>query len=130
MDLPATQSVFDFTFTSDLGNKYDGRFTVKCVLDLRTRHQLELEKTRLLGNYPNPTDELAGIAIVLATLRTRIVDAPEWWKQSDGGYNLMDLDVVTALFNKVKDVEFEWRVKLKETAKKAQEQTAAQPTST
>lgn len=120
MDLPSNQQVFDFEFTSELGKKYEGTFTVLSVLDIRTKHRLELEKTRLLGNYANPTDELAGIAIVLATLRTRIVDGPEWWKQSDGGYNITDFDTLTHLYDKVLGVEIEWRKKLKEKAEKLQ----------
>jgi hypothetical protein len=121
MDLPNTQSVFDFDFTSDLGKKFDGQFTVNCLLNMRQKHLLELEKTRLLGNYPNPTDELAGIAVILANLRSRIVNGPSWWEQSDGGYNLTDVDVLTALYNKVIAAEAEWRTKLKEKTKKLQE---------
>lgn len=126
MDLPTTDAVFDFSFTSDLGKKYEGQFTVRCLLNMRQKHVLELEKTRLLGNYSNPTDELAGIAIILATLRARIVDAPEWWKQSDGGFNISDIDALNALYDKVLTAEVEWRTKLKEKAKKAAE-TAVSP---
>lgn len=121
MDLPANEVVFDFSFTSDLGKKYDGQFTVRCLLNMRQKHMMELEKTRLLGNYSNPTDELAGIAIILATLRARIVNAPEWWKQSDGGFNITDIDALSALYDKVLSSEVEWRAKLKEKAMKAQE---------
>lgn len=127
MDLPSTQTVFDFEFTSELGKKYEGSFTVSCLLDMRTKHRLELEKTRLLGNHSNPTDELAGIAIILATLRFRIVNAPDWWKQSDGGYDLTDFDVLTALYDKVLSAEVEWRTKLKEKAKKLQEPAPNSP---
>lgn len=123
MDLPSTQTVVDFDFTSDLGKKYDGQFTVLCLLNMRQKHLLELEKTRLLGNYANPTDELAGIAVILANLRHRIVDGPTWWQQSDGGYNLTDIDVLTSLYNKVLGAETEWRNKLKEKTKKLQEQS-------
>lgn len=123
MDLPSTQTVIDFDFTSDLGKKYDGQFTVLCLLNMRQKHLLELEKTRLLGNYANPTDELAGIAVILANLRHRIVDGPTWWQQSDGGYNLTDIDVLTSLYNKVLGAETEWRNKLKEKTKKLQEQS-------
>lgn len=123
MDLPNTQSVFDFDFTSELGKKYDGQFTVNCLLSMRQKHILELEKTRLLGNYANPTDELAGIAVILANLRSRIVSGPTWWEQSDGGYNLTDIDVLTVLYNKVIAAESEWRTKLKEKTKKLQEPT-------
>ena len=127
MDLPLNQSVFDFDFTSEMGKKYDGQFTVLCVLDMKARHRLELEKTRLLGNFSNPTDELGGIAVVLANLRVRIVNAPEWWKQSEGGYNIQDFDALTALFDKVLNAETEWREKLKEKVKKIQETAATTP---
>lgn len=129
MDLPDTKVVFDFDFTSDLGKRYEGRFTVTCLLDMRTKHRLELEKTRLLGNYPNPTDELAGIAIVLATLRHRIIDGPPWWMQSEGGYNITDIDALNALYDKVIASEVEWRTKLKEKAKKLQEPAPQSPQS-
>lgn len=121
MDLPATQSVFDFDLTSDLGKKFDGQFTVNCLLTMRQKHILELEKTRLLGNYSNPTNELAGIAIILANLRHRIVSGPTWWEQSDGGYDMTDIDVLQAIYNKVLAAETEWRTKLKEKTKKLQE---------
>lgn len=127
MDLPSTQTAFDFDFTSELGKKYDGQFTVNCLLSMRQKHLLELEKTRLLGNYVNPTDELAGIAVILANLRSRIISGPNWWEQSDGGYNLTDIDVLTVLYNKVLAAETEWRTKLKEKAQKLQDAPPATP---
>lgn len=121
MDLPSNQTVFDYEFLSELGKKYEGQFTVLAILDMKLKHRLELEKTRLLGNYANPTDELAGIAIILANLRTRIMDGPEWWKQSDGGYDIPDVDMLNDLYNKVLGAEVEWRKKLKEKAQKLKE---------
>lgn len=122
MDLPKNEAVFDFEHVGEItGKKYDGRFTVLCVLNMAQRHALELEKTRLLGNYSSPTDGLAGIALVLANLRSKIIDAPEWWKQSGGGYDLMDEDVLVTLYQKIQDAEIQWRETLKERAKKTQE---------
>lgn len=126
MDLPANQTFFDFDYTAELGKKYEGQFTVICAMDMRLKHRLELEKTRMLGSYANPTDELAGLSVVLSTLRIRLVDGPEWWKQSDGGYNIQDYDALTALYEKVLTAEAEWRTKLKEKAKKLQEPTVPQ----
>lgn len=125
MGLPKTESVFDFDFISDMGQRYEGRFTVLAVLDLGQKHRLELEKTRLLGNYQNPSDGLVAISTVLASLRTKIVDAPEWWKQSNGGFNLLEEDLIMALYKKVLESEEEWKLKLKEMGKKAQEERAA-----
>ena len=90
------------------------------------KHRLELEKTRLLGNYPNPTDGLAGIAIVLANLRVKIIDAPEWWKQSNGGFSIKDEDTLVALYDKVQEAEAEWRNQLAEMKKKVLEATTSQ----
>lgn len=129
MDLPKNEAVFDFDMTgSDTGRRYEGRFTVRCVLNMAQKHALELEKTRLMGNYASPTDGLAGIAVVLANLRVKIVDAPEWWKQSLGGYEIMDEDVLVALYQKIQEAENKWREDLKEKAKKAQETTSQQST--
>ena len=120
MDLPKAESVFEFDFTSELGKRYEGTFTALATLDIGQKHRLELEKTRLLGNNLNPTDGLTGIAVILATLRVKIVDGPEWWKQSNGGYSIKDEDALVTLFDKVQALEGEWREKLKEMVKKAQ----------
>jgi hypothetical protein len=131
MDLPSKQSVFDFEHIGDLTEKkYDGAFTVVCALNMAQKHALELEKTRLLGNYANPTDGLAGIAIILANLRVKIIDAPEWWKQSNGGYDIMDEDCLVALYKKVQEVEAKWREDIKAKGKSALEKNPANSTPT
>lgn len=120
MDLPSKERTFDFEHVGeDTGKKYEGRFTVLCVLNVGQKHALGLEKTRLLGNYANPTDDLAGLAIILANLRAKIVDAPEWWKQSNGGSILDDESVIVALYRKVQEAEFQWKEDLKKKAQPA-----------
>lgn len=119
MDLPSKEKTFEFEHIGETtGRKYDGRFTVLCTLNVGQKHALALEKTRLLGGYLNPTDDLITFAIVLANLRAKIlyVDAPEWWKQSQGGAVIDDEDVLIALYSKVQEAEQEWREKLKEKA--------------
>jgi hypothetical protein len=117
MDLPDKESSFDFDHVADLtGKRYEGQFTVRCVLTIAQKHAMEIEKTRLLGNFTNPTDGLAGIAVILSTLRHKIVDAPEWWKQSGGGSSIEDEDVLVAIYDKIVLAEAEWREKLKKKA--------------
>lgn len=121
MDLPKNEAVFDFEYTGlTTGKKYDGQFTVVCVLNMMRKHALEIEKTRLMADFQNPTDGLFGLAVVLANLRVRIVEAPEWWKQSQGGFNVMDEDALVALYDKVVEQEAKWRETLKGQAKEAQ----------
>jgi hypothetical protein len=119
MDLPSKERTFDFEHVGETtGKKYDGRFTALCVLNVGQRHLLGLEKTRLLGSYANPTDDLAGLAIILANLRTKIVDGPEWWKQSNGGALIDDEDALVVLYRKVQEAEQKWKEELKEKTQK------------
>lgn len=117
MELPKNEATFSIDAVGDItGKKYEGLFTVRCVLNMGQKHLMELERSRLLGNYANPTDELAGIAMILASLRAKIVDGPEWWKQSAGGNNLSDDNILLEVFNKISDAEIQWKKTVKEKA--------------
>jgi hypothetical protein len=124
MDLPSKEKTFDFDHIGeDTGKKYEGRFTVLCTLNIGQKHSLALEKTRLLGNYPNPTDDLAGLAIILANLRAKVVDGPEWWKQSIGGTLIDDESVLVDLYNRVQEAEVEWKENLKKKTQNLPDQS-------
>ena len=117
MDLPSKEKTFDFDYTAELTNKrYDGRFTVLCSLNIGQKHAMALEKTRLLGSYQNPTDDLFGFAIILSNLRAKVIDGPEWWKQSRGGSTIEDEDVLVQLYNKVQEAESQWKENLRQKA--------------
>lgn len=129
MELPKNEETFDFHHVGqDTGNEYAGQFSVLCVLNMAQKHAMELEKTRLMGNYPTPTPGLEGIATALATLRAKIVKAPNWWTQSSGGLDIMDEDALVMLYNEVEKAGRLWREKLKEKGKKAQEALTQQST--
>jgi hypothetical protein len=74
---------------------------------------LEIEKSSIRGDMKNPTSELIAYSVILANLRIRIQDAPEWWKQSSGGNTILDESVLVELFDKVMDQESAWRDELK-----------------
>src|SRR5690606_37120762 len=112
------QKSFNFEYTSQMGSKFDGIFEVKCHLNIGEKHALEMEKTRLLGPYTNPTDTLVGIAVILSDLRHKLVSGPNWWTQSYGGQTIEEEDVLTELHKKVQETEDEWRKELAEKAKK------------
>jgi hypothetical protein len=131
MDFPNTEKTFYFDHTTELGNRYEGTFTVKCLLSIGEKHRLELEKSRLLGNFQNPTDELFGLSVILANLRAKIVDAPNWWSQSKGGETIKEEEIIAVLFARVQDTEVEWKRDLLEKARQAkanQEQTSQSTT--
>ena len=104
----------------DTDVQYKGDFTVKCVLNMGARHREELEKTRLMADYANPSNGLFGIATTLATLRVRIVKGPDWWTESDGGTNIIDENIVLSLYDECLRLEREWRKELKDKAEESQ----------
>ena len=118
MELPKNETTFQFEEIGETtGHKYEGRFTALCVLNIAMKHKLELEKTRLLADFANPTEGLNGIAITLAELRVRIIDAPEWWKQSGGGLDILDEDILVKLYSKLLEKQVEWKDSIKAKAK-------------
>lgn len=117
MELPKNEASFDVDVQGDTTFKqYQGQFTVRCVLSMGQKHAMELEKSRLLGSYTNPTDELEGLAIIFASLRAKVIEAPEWWKQSMGGATVNDENVLIELYNQAEKAEKEWRQKVKDLA--------------
>lgn len=119
--LPKNERSFDLELVGDTtGVLHKGTFTAKCVLNMAGRHSLELEKTRLMADYANPSPGLAGIAIALATLRAKLTDGPAWWKDSEGGATLIDENVVFKLFDECNKMEAAWREDLKKAGEEAQ----------
>jgi len=115
--LPPNEKSFDF---SEIGNttglKYEGRFKCKCVLDIAGKHALELEKTRLMADFANPTGGLEGIALTIATIRAKLVDWPAWWEETNRGLAVRDENVIMELYDSVVEEEIKWRAALKAQA--------------
>jgi len=122
MDLPKKERTFNFSFVSEeSGIQYDGMFTVKCKLNIAEKYQVELEKSRLMADMVNPSNGLLGIAYTLSSLRSRIIDGPNWWSQGKG-LNIEDEDALVALFDKVEEQVTEWKKELGEKAKASQKE--------
>jgi hypothetical protein len=117
MELPKNEAVFEVDVEGDTTmKKYTGQFTCRCVLSVGQRHAMELENSRLLGGHPNPTSELKGLAIIFANLRAKLIEGPEWWKQSLGGASISDENILIELYNKIEKAELEWRQKVRDLA--------------
>ena len=119
--LPKNEKSIELDVIGDVsGLPYKGKFILTCILDLGGKHNLELEKTRLMADYANPSNGLAGIAITLSTVRAKIVKAPDWWDELDRGAKIRDENVVLRLYDECNRVEEEWRAALKKQAEETQ----------
>lgn len=125
--LPKRERKFSIDVEGEFtGYKYAGEFTVKCSLSILEKQALELEKTRLLADFQNPTSGLLGIAHALSNLRTKIVKAPEWWTESLAGTKIEDENIFGALMDECSRAEKEWRDDVKKKAEEARKESGNQ----
>lgn len=109
MDLPKNEKSFQFDHTGEItGRKYEGTFTVKCVLNTSEKRTLEIEKSALSADLSNPTGNLSALSTVIANLRVRVIKSPDWFKQSIVTLDLLDEEVLFELYGKALDQEAEW----------------------
>lgn len=118
--LPKQERSFDFKETGSVtGFEYTGTFTVRCALNIGQKHAIELEKSRLLADQRNPTAGLVNIAVALSEIRGRIISAPSWWKDSNGGADLLDEEVIFTLFDRCIELADQWATELKTKGEEA-----------
>jgi hypothetical protein len=119
MDLPKNEKSFFFRHEGQLtGRIYEGDFKVKCVLNLSDKRLLEVEKSSLSLDLNNPSGNLTAISNVVANLRVRVLDAPDWFKQSLMSLDLLDDEVLFEVYGKCLEASDEWITELKgESAK-------------
>ena len=104
----------------DTGNPYNGKFKVKTLLTRRD-HFVADERRRILvgANAASVANSVNAEAFMMGQLVVRIVEAPKWWTDSDGGLDLEDSNLVGELFSLVMKAEEERKENLKKESGKA-----------
>ncbi len=113
--LPKTIPDKDLDFSIDIqGNltkeNYVGDFKFR-IPNLRTRTQIAKIKTLMSGGLeldPSTRDQHQ----MLAYLKATITSSPVWFTQSDSGYDLYDMNVVEAIYEKILELEETWLEKI------------------
>jgi hypothetical protein len=117
MELPKNEKQFFFSQEGEItSHKYEGQFTVKCILSMADKRLLEIEQSRLSMDLLNPTDNLVAISRVTANLRVRVIKAPDWFDQIIGNLDILDDNVIYELYGKCLDASIEWKEDLKKEA--------------
>jgi hypothetical protein len=117
MDLPKNERTFCFSVKGEVTQQsFDGEFTVICIPNMTQKRAIEIERSRLSADLSNPTANLFSLAMMLANLRVRILNAPGWWNDSNGGGNLKDDNVLLSLFEEVMRQEDAWREEVRKQA--------------
>jgi hypothetical protein len=109
MNLPKNESVIMFNYNGEVtGHNYGGNLRVKCVLNMADKRNLEIERSLITADLSNPTPNLIAIAQVIANLRVRVIDAPEWFRDAVKSLDLVDDDVYFELYAKCMEAEDAW----------------------
>lgn len=115
MNLPKNEKSFMFSAEGEVtGHKYEGSFSTKCILSLSDKRVLEIEQSRLSVDLLNPTENLIAISRVIANLRVRILDAPDWFDQIISTLDTLDDNIIFELYSNCLEKSNEWRDELKE----------------
>ena len=102
------------------GKPYSGDFVVKTVLTRRDAFIADERRRLVIGsNAESVPPGLNSEAFVLGQLMVRIVESPTWWRDSDGGLNMEDLNVTMELFKLAMEKEEERITALKKDSEKA-----------
>lgn len=102
------------------GSPYNGDFVVKTNITRREAFVADERRRLLLGpNATNVPASVNGEAYMFGQLSVRIVDGPDWWKNSDSGLDLQDENIAPELFTLVMQKEEERQKDVKAKADKA-----------
>ena len=117
MNLPKNEKSIFFSKVGEITmHKYEGQFTVKCVLTAADRRLLEIEQSRLTMDLKNPTANLSSISRVTANLRVRVQKAPDWFNQMIDDLETLDDNILYEIWNECGQAAKEWHEELKAKA--------------
>jgi hypothetical protein len=114
MDLPKNEKSFMFSKEGEVtGFKYEGQFTVKCVLTAADKRVLEIEQSRLMVDLKNPTSNLIAISRVVAGLRIRVLKSPDWFDQMIADLETLDDNILFDVWGECLTASQAWMDELK-----------------
>ena len=120
MFLPNNESTFHFKKQGERSKEwFEGVFTVKCLLNQAEQIQVAIINDRYNGGVSTLPPKYALLNRTLAELEARIVKAPTWWTESQGGKTLYDTDIIFEVFKKAFEAEESWLKKVEDATKEA-----------
>lgn len=110
---------------------FTGKFRAKEKLSWADRMASDRFRRELLGPNGAEADLSAqNRAMILGELSVRLTEAPDWWKTSRGGLDLVDDNIVMKIYEESVGIQTKWQEAQKakgEAAKKALAEKQATP---
>jgi len=86
------------------GKTWDGKFRAKPLMTFREQMLADKMRREFTGSDVQDPD-IAAQAQIISELAFRLTETPEWWKESKGGLDLSDPNVLTEVYDAAKKVE-------------------------
>lgn len=120
MNLPSNEYTFSFNDKGErTKTRYEGKFTVRCILTMQEIVDVGLKIDELNRGSKTLAPGVGLINRAFAELDIRVLKAPSWWKDSNNGRDLLDLNIVLGVFEKAMDAETEFSTRLEKAAEEA-----------
>lgn len=124
MIMPSNEYTFNIVVVGEkTKKKYEGSFTVKCLLSVQEMVEVGLRMDRYNQGSSTVSPGVTRMNRAIAEMEIRQIKTPSWWKDSDDGRTFLDANVVFEVFLKALDAETEFDKRIAEQAKEADEQT-------
>jgi|GEM_PF-2993310 len=102
------------------GQSFEGDFVAKCILNQIEQIEVALRVDRYNGGSKTISPGHALMNRAIAELEIRLVKAPTWWTDSDGGRTLYDSNILYSVFEEAFKGEKAWAERLKKEAEEAE----------
>ena len=105
---------------------FTGKFRAKEKLSWADQLGIDRYRRELLGvNAAESTVEVYKRATVISELAAYLTEAPDWWKTSRGGLDIIDDNVVLKVYDEATKVREAWLKAQKEKGEAAKKKLAA-----
>ena len=106
--LPPMQTVLEIDVVGeDDGRQYKGEFVYKRPT-LRDKATIAINFAKLKKDATDLNEDVALLLYMSAHLKTTIIEAPQWFLDSNGGLDLYSANILTEIYMKTVAFENDW----------------------
>lgn len=126
--LPNNEYTFAFKRQGDVSKEwYEGTFVVKCVLTNSEQIDVAIRTDRYNAGAKNLGEHFKLFNRTMAELDVRIVKSPHFWKENNGGWELLDANIIYEVFAEAMKGQTSWSERLKERVEEAEKAAEKNP---
>lgn len=106
--LPSMEHTFTISIKgAETSQVFDGTFTYKRPT-IKTKADISKTAARLDEDLKNLDEDTKFLHYVIANLKHTLIKHPQWWQDSDYGYQLYDMNVVLEVYKECRKFEDSW----------------------